>query len=89
MLILTRQVGESIMIGDQVVVTVTGIQGNKVRLGIQAPKSIAVHREEFSLRIQRDPQPANTHGSTSGAADAQTRPPEVDVLTDSDADEGV
>jgi len=54
MLILTRRIGESVVIGDGIVVTITGIQGNKVRVGVAAPKSVPVHREEVFLRIQRE-----------------------------------
>lgn len=52
MLILTRRVGESIIIGDDVVMTVLGINGNQVRVGINAPKTVSVHREEIYQRIQ-------------------------------------
>lgn len=51
MLILTRRVGETVMIGEDIVVTVLGIKGNQVRIGVQAPKNVAVHREELLKRI--------------------------------------
>nr|VFK00341.1 MAG: carbon storage regulator, CsrA [Candidatus Kentron sp. H]VFK00354.1 MAG: carbon storage regulator, CsrA [Candidatus Kentron sp. H]VFK04517.1 MAG: carbon storage regulator, CsrA [Candidatus Kentron sp. H] len=52
MLILTRRVGESLMIGDDVTVTVLGVKGNQVRVGVNAPKEVAVHREEIYKRVQ-------------------------------------
>ena len=54
MLILTRRVGETLMIGDQVTVTVLGVKGNQVRIGINAPKDLAVHREEIFQRIRKE-----------------------------------
>ena len=54
MLILTRRVGETLMVGDDVTVTVLGIKGNQVRIGVNAPKDVAVHREEIYERIRRE-----------------------------------
>ena len=54
MLILTRRVGESVVIGNDVTVTVLGVKGNQVRLGVNAPREVAVHREEIFERIKRE-----------------------------------
>ena len=54
MLILTRRVGETLMVGDDVTVTVLGVKGNQVRIGVNAPKDVSVHREEIYQRIQKE-----------------------------------
>ncbi|MGA0585580.1 carbon storage regulator CsrA [Dyella sp. KRB-257] len=59
MLILTRRVGETLMIGDEVTVTVLGVKGNQVRIGINAPKNVSVHREEIYQRIKGENESGN------------------------------
>lgn len=65
MLILTRRVGETVMIGNDVTVTVLGVKGNQVRIGVNAPKDVAVHREEIYERIKRE---EDLDGRVPGAA---------------------
>ncbi|AOU98819.1 carbon storage regulator [Acidihalobacter yilgarnensis] len=64
MLILTRRVGETLVIGDAIEVTVLGVKGNQVRLGIKAPKDVSVHREEVYQRIHGEVQPDDAGGGS-------------------------
>jgi carbon storage regulator len=64
MLILTRRVGETVMIGNEVTVTVLGVKGNQVRIGVNAPKDVAVHREEIYERIKREEDQEARSGAT-------------------------
>jgi len=77
MLILTRKPGEAVLIGDEVKVTVLGVKGNLVRVGIDAPRSVPVHREEVYARIQREKSQAS--GVDARAADAPESAPAVEV----------
>ena len=66
MLILTRRVGETVMIGNDVTVTVLGVKGNQVRIGVNAPRDVAVHREEIFERIKREEQEGGTNVGRGG-----------------------
>ena len=67
MLILTRRISESVIVGDHVKITVLGVKGNQVRLGIDAPKDVSVHREEIYDRIQKEKhnEPYHAHATHS------------------------
>ncbi|MEJ2515077.1 MAG: carbon storage regulator CsrA [Gammaproteobacteria bacterium] len=71
MLILTRRVGETVIIGDEVQVTVLGVKGNQVRLGVTAPKDVAVHRSEIYDRIRKE-----RAGAEPEISDESSSPPE-------------
>ncbi len=66
MLILTRRVGETVVIGDDVQVTVLGVKGNQVRLGVTAPRDVSVHRLEIYDRIRKEQEPGGESGTGPG-----------------------
>jgi carbon storage regulator len=66
MLILTRRVGETLMIGDEITVTVMGVKGNQIRLGINAPKSVVVHREEIYARVVQESLDKSSRSTSRG-----------------------
>lgn len=68
MLILTRRVGEALMIGDEVTVTVLGIKGSQVRLGVHAPRTVSVHREEIYERIRHEKEDLVQNGNSQRRA---------------------
>ena len=71
MLILTRRVGEVLMVGDDITITVLGVKGNQVRLGVDAPREVAVHREEIYQKVQSgDDAPAAEQPATNNAGDS-------------------
>ena len=83
MLILTRRVGETVMIGNDVTVTILGVKGNQVRVGVNAPRDVAVHREEIFERIKREeqdgssptsPRPTAARSNGNGHADNDSFP---------------
>ena len=101
MLILTRKLGESITIGDDIKVSVLGIQGRQVRLGIEAPLDVVVHREEVYVRIQAENRKASKSikedlfgvvnlikGKIKGDEQEKTNPPEINFKVDQPKNKG-
>jgi len=89
MLILTRRVGEAVMIGEAVTVTVLGVKGNQVRIGIDAPKDVAVHREEIFERIRRGQfgdGAADANAADAGGGESSPGEAEGDADRDAAAD---
>ena len=76
MLILTRRVGETVMIGDDITLTVLGVKGNQVRVGVNAPRNIVVHREEIFERIKRE----EAREGSDAADDEEDPMPTMDLL---------
>ena len=74
MLILTRRVGETVMIGDEVTVVVLGVKGNQVRMGITAPRTVAVHREEIFERIKREEHDEGASATEPKVTPERTQP---------------
>jgi carbon storage regulator len=68
MLILTRRVGEAVVIGEEVTVTVLGVKGNQVRIGVNAPKTVSVHREEIFDRIKNEQEAGLSRGPSEMVA---------------------
>lgn len=85
MLILTRRVNETLNIGDDVQVTVLGVKGNQVRIGINAPRDVAVHREEIYLRIKREERLKQQGGADDAGSDSDNGfdYPDDDFIDDS------
>lgn len=81
MLILTRRVGETIVIGDDVIITVLGIKGNQVRIGINAPKDVSVHREEIYQRIQNEKKEAPAAAASAPVLKKDDAPVAAPVTT--------
>jgi carbon storage regulator len=75
MLILTRRTGETVMIGNEVTLTVLGVKGNQVRIGINAPKNVPVHREEIYERIKRELSGGEVNGNVQDAPPEAAAPP--------------
>lgn len=73
MLILTRRVGETVMIGDEIAVTVLGVKGNQVRIGVTAPRTVSVHRQEIYERIRKERGDSASQDDQEGPAKSSGR----------------
>ena len=77
MLILTRRIGETLMIGEEVTVTVLGVKGNQVRIGVNAPREVPVHREEIFERIRREESSAGPAAGADADFEAERARPAI------------
>lgn len=80
MLILTRKVGETVMVGDNVSVTVLGVKGNQVRVGINAPKDVSVHRKEIYTRIHQDGEMGTNFEPADAVSTQKIKKPETEKV---------
>ncbi len=88
MLILTRRVGETLKVGNDVDVTVLGVKGNQIRIGIKAPKTVAVHREEIFERIQREAELAARSNQSKGPSTSKDTSKDAEATAEATVETG-